>query len=136
MIKKVLFGLLFLMTLSFVPLISVQAFEVMDIDDNRAAPVMKMKGIQTDDWTLQYKLKGKNLYIECVIPDFSLAKKEKGGDGYVLVEMNGQAAAEMHQAAFIMKGLPPGKHSITIRPVPYDGTPTVETIDFDIEIQE
>ncbi|SDH90011.1 hypothetical protein [Alteribacillus bidgolensis] len=112
----------------------VNALEILEVREDAAVPAAKMKGIESEDWTLQYKLKNKDLYLECVIPDFSLAKKEKGGDGYLLVQMNGQEAAKMNQAAFIMKSLPPGEHTIDIRPVSYDGKSKAETISFEIEI--
>ncbi|MFB4162533.1 hypothetical protein ACE1TI_01585 [Alteribacillus sp. JSM 102045] len=114
----------------------VSALEVLEIREDAAVPAAKMKGIQKDDWTLQYKIKNNDLYLECVIPDFSLAKEEKGGDGYLLVQMNGQEAAKMNQAAFIMKSLPSGKHKIEIQPVSYEGEAKAETITFEVEIAE
>ncbi|RSL29592.1 hypothetical protein D7Z54_30325 [Salibacterium salarium] len=100
----------------------------------RTIPVADVQESENKDWTLQYKIKKGDLYVECIVPDFSLSKDEKSGHGFLLVKMNGQKAAEMGQAAFMMKNLPSGTHVMEITPTLYDGKAEKESITFEVEI--
>ncbi|MGY4689699.1 hypothetical protein [Salibacterium sp. K-3] len=100
----------------------------------RTIPVNANHEEQMKDWSLQYKMKQQQLYVECILPDFALAKEEKRNHGFLLVKIDGEKAAEMGQAAFVLKHLPPGKHQIDIQPVSYDGGADRETASFEVEV--
>ncbi|MFB5660696.1 hypothetical protein [Alteribacillus sp. HJP-4] len=76
--------------------------------------------IEEESWTLKYKVQNDKLFVECVLPSFSLQPQNKGGDGYLAVEVNRTRAAEMNKAAFVMKGLPSEKYEISVTPVSYE----------------
>ncbi|RSL31122.1 hypothetical protein D7Z54_22680 [Salibacterium salarium] len=100
----------------------------------RTIPVADVKESETKDWTLQYKIKNSDLLVECIVPGFSLSKEEKRGHGFLVVKMNGEKAAEMGQAAFMMKNLPPGTHEMEVTPKSYDGDSKKQSIEFEVEI--
>ncbi|WP_026700109.1 hypothetical protein [Salibacterium aidingense] len=100
----------------------------------KTIPVQSETKQKMEDWTLQYKIKNQDLFVECIVPEFSLSKKEKEGHGYLLVKMNGETAAHMGQAAFVMKNLPAGKHTIKVQPVSYDGNTKKDAVTFEVEV--
>ncbi len=120
--------------LFFVGVPSVQAVEFDHWHHEHLLPVAQMEGIEKEDWSLQYKVENGHVYVECIVPDFSLARKEKNGDGYLLVKWNGEKVAHMNKAAFMMKEVPKGKHTIEVLPVYYSGSKAKEPIRFQIEI--
>ncbi|WP_240375079.1 hypothetical protein [Bacillus piscicola] len=108
--------------------VSAAAFNVQEIHAETVSD-SHSQGIEKDNWSLRYKVNNHNLYLECVISDFSLEK-----DGYLLVKMNGMEAAKMQKAAFMMKNLPPGEHTIEVVPVLHNGEKHGEIIEFSIKI--
>jgi hypothetical protein len=76
--------------------------------------------------TVRHQVKGKNVYVEVVVPGFNFSsadqKKNVIGEGYLKLYLNGKKIDEIHQAAFIVKGLPTGKHSLKIELVHNDST--------------
>lgn len=65
------------------------------------------------DVKINYKIKGKDVYIECIIPDFSFQKAKSQGNVHVF--LNDKKYKEVNQAAFILKDLPDGDHKITLK---------------------
>ncbi|SFP03621.1 hypothetical protein [Salibacterium halotolerans] len=100
----------------------------------RTVPVAAEQQVEPEDWNLQYKIKQQHVYVECVLPDFPLAGKEKEGHGFLRVKIDGKTAAKMGQAAFVLKHLPPGKHTIDIQPVSYEGSMQKDKASFDVDI--
>ncbi|SFE41957.1 hypothetical protein [Alteribacillus iranensis] len=113
-----------------------QAMEILEIRSDVSVQAANMKGIKQENWSLQYKLKNQDLYVECIIPDFSLTKEMKENGGYLLIKMNGQKTAEMHQAAFMLKNMPPGEHTMEIIPVEHNGKQFAEPISFEIKVNQ
>ena len=85
------------------------------------------KALNENNMTVRHHVKEKDVYVEVVIPGFNFSemnKKEKvSGEGYIQLYLNGKKIDEIHQAAFIVKGLPSGKHSLKIEIVQNDSTP-------------
>lgn len=84
-------------------------------------------------------VKGKDVYIECVISDFTFSKraennKNKQGSGFLKLYLNGKKIDDIYTAAFILKGLPIGKHMIKLELVHNDGTPYGIEHNFDVVI--
>ncbi|SFL57911.1 hypothetical protein [Salibacterium qingdaonense] len=100
----------------------------------RTIPVGAEQQSEPENWNLQYKIKQQHVYVECILPDFPLAEKEKKGHGFLLVKIDGNTAAKMGQAAFVLKHLPPGNHNITIEPVSYQNSSNKDTASFEVEI--
>jgi hypothetical protein len=76
--------------------------------------------------TVRHQVKGKDVYVEVIIPGFTFSspdqKKNIKGHGYVKLYLNGKQIDKIHQAAFIVKGLPTGKHNLKIELVNNDSS--------------
>ncbi|MFC5712284.1 hypothetical protein ACFPU1_05780 [Thalassorhabdus alkalitolerans] len=114
--------------------------EMIEIEPLQIVPVNKVtsevtkESMQEDGWSLQYKVKEANIYVECILPDFSLSMNEQKGDGYLLLKLDGSEIGRMDQAAFVIKGLPAGDHEITIQPVDHEGKAHAKEMSFEITI--
>jgi uncharacterized lipoprotein YajG len=74
---------------------------------------------------IQYQVKGHDVYIECYIPHFSFQKNKRknvNGEGHLHLYLNGKMVDEITTAAFILKGLPAGKHTLKVEMVHNDST--------------
>lgn len=77
------------------------------------------------DVKINHKIKGKDVYIECIIPNFSFRKEHEEANqerGNVHVFLNDKKYKEVNQAAFILKNLPSGNHKITLKFLDDNGT--------------
>ncbi|MBM7659487.1 hypothetical protein JOC85_000254 [Bacillus mesophilus] len=88
--------------------------------------VVVSAAITKENVTVRHNVKDKNVYVEVVIPGFNFSsapdKKKVDGEGYIHLYLNGKKVDEIHQAAFIVKGLPSGKHNLKIELVQNDST--------------
>ncbi|OEH93952.1 hypothetical protein BFG57_10675 [Bacillus solimangrovi] len=79
-----------------------------------------LKQMQTDNQSIKVKhsVKGNDVYVECYIPDFHFINKgetaRKNSEGYIQLSLNGQRIDNIYTAAFIVRGLPAGKHELKI----------------------
>ncbi|WP_238583564.1 hypothetical protein [Anoxybacteroides amylolyticum] len=74
---------------------------------------------------VKHEVRGKDVFVECVIDRFSFTKgvqRKKGGEGHIDVYVNGQKVTEVFTAAFVVRGLPPGKHVMRLELVHNDAT--------------
>nr|WP_245934696.1 hypothetical protein [Anoxybacillus vitaminiphilus] len=90
---------------------------------NEAIPVL----LQTDERTMNVKhqVRGTDVFIECIVTNFSFKsgkRKKVDGEGHVDLYVNGQKVNEVSTAAFILKGLPEGKHVIRLELVHNDSS--------------
>lgn len=71
-------------------------------------------------------VKGNDVFIECMIPNFSFRNQDSVGSrsGKLLVFLDGNKFKEYSSAAFIMKDLKSGKHRITLQIVDSNGQKT------------
>ena len=84
-----------------------------------------MSEASLSDVTINYKIKGKDVYIECIMPNFSFHNDNQSVEsrrGNVHVFLNGKNYKEFNQAAFILKNLPIGNHKITLKFMDKNGT--------------
>ncbi|HHY74499.1 MAG TPA: hypothetical protein GX497_15005 [Bacillus bacterium] len=89
--------------------------------------------------SVKHQVKGHDIYVECVIQNFTFSKKDdlkinKSGYGYLQLYLNGKKIDNIYTAAFIIKGLPVGKHEIKLELVQNDGTPYKVEKEFDVAI--
>jgi hypothetical protein len=74
---------------------------------------------------VKHYVRGKDVLIECVVDHFSFVKGKKikkDGEGHIDVYLNGRKVNEISTAAFIVKGLPSGKHAIRLELVHNDSS--------------
>lgn len=77
------------------------------------------------DFQVVYKMKNNNVFIECLIPDFTFTNTKgmkKEGEGHLQVMIDGKQTEKFSTAAFVIKGLSKGEHTLTIRIVHNDLT--------------
>lgn len=89
--------------------------------------------------SVKHQVKGKDIYVECVISDFTFSKRDhkkinQNRSGYLQLYLNGQKIDNIYTAAFIIKGLPVGKHQIKLELVHNDGTPYNVQKEFDVTV--
>lgn len=114
---------------------TVEIFPVPSANDSLT--VMEVSALPQPEktMTVRNEVKGKNVYVECVISGFTFTdpNKEKG-DGYIELFLNGKKVDEIYTAAFVMKGLPSGKHTIELVVVDTKGQKTGMSNTFDVTI--
>ena len=74
---------------------------------------------------VNHHVRGNDVYLECMIPNFTF--KESGGhknegEGHLNVIVDGQRTEKISTAAFIIKGLTKGEHTLKIKVVHNDLT--------------
>lgn len=74
--------------------------------------------------TVREQLKGNDLYVECIVSNFTFSNRDKkdSGQGYLNLYLNGKKIDEIFTPAFIIKGLPTGNHKITLELVHNNGS--------------
>jgi hypothetical protein len=82
--------------------------------------------IMDKDWSVNYHVKKKRIYVENIIPKFSFQgsvnKKTNDLDGYIAVFVNGKWKMNVNQSIFILKNMNQGKHKITLQLKKKDGS--------------
>lgn len=89
--------------------------------------------------TIHHHIKGQQVYVECIVgPDFHFTEDshdKKQGEGRLHVYVDGKYLETQSQGAFIVKGIPTGKHTITVKLMHNDQTEYGISETFDIEIK-
>ncbi|MCM3708690.1 MULTISPECIES: lipoprotein [Cytobacillus] len=75
-------------------------------------PVSGVESSARDPFFVKHQIKGKDVFVECIVQDVSFRKQSSKEKGKILLYINGKKKDEIHSAAFIIKGLPSGKHRI------------------------
>ncbi|WP_010282733.1 hypothetical protein [Bacillus timonensis] len=80
-----------------------------------------------------HHVRGNDVYMECIIPNFIFKKSggiKKDGEGHLHVLIDGKRTEKISTAAFIIKGLSKGEHTLKIQVVHNDLTnyPLEQTI--------
>lgn len=86
---------------------------------------------------VKHEVRGKDVFVECVIDRFSFTKgvhRKKEGEGHIDVYVNGQKVTEVFTAAFVVRGLPPGKHVVRLELVHNDATKYGVFHEFEVNI--
>ncbi|OAT73479.1 MULTISPECIES: hypothetical protein [Parageobacillus] len=94
------------------------------------APVMAHQ--ENKYFHVKHDVKGNNVLIECIAPSFPFQNGTDGG--HVNVYVNGQKVNEVYTAAFMLRGLPAGKHVVRIELVYNDGKITGLSHEFTVTI--
>jgi hypothetical protein len=89
---------------------------------------------------VNHEVRNQDLFIECIVPHFNFTKEKStskniDGEGLLLLYINGEKVDEIHKAAFVVKGLPQGKHTIKLVLAHNDQTPYDDLEqEFEVEI--
>ena len=64
-----------------------------------------------DPFFVKHHVKGRDVYIECIVKGASFREK----NAKIIVYIDGEKKEEKTNAAFVLKGLKPGKHQIQLQ---------------------
>lgn len=92
---------------------------------------------KADPVLVNHRIKNKDLFVECVIPNFSFDQDNDNKDyhGYIDVFLDGKKQKSVKQAAFIVRNLPEGKHIIRLDIMRKDGGRYLSLKEFQVEIK-
>ncbi|MDQ0482766.1 hypothetical protein [Guptibacillus hwajinpoensis] len=92
---------------------------------------------KADPVLVNHRIKNKDLFVECVIPNFSFDQNNDKKDyhGYIDVFLDGKKQKSVKQAAFIVHNLPEGKHIIRLDIMRKDGGRYLSLEEFQVEIK-
>ncbi len=96
-----------------------------------AASSFKEQDNNDDPFFVKHYIKGKNVFIECIVKGASFREKE----AKIIVYLDGEKKEEVNHAAFILKGLKPGKHHIKLVLQKEESTKASAYKEFNIEIK-
>lgn len=81
---------------------------------------------------VKHDVKGNNVLVECIATGFPFQNGKDGG--HVNVYVNGKKVDEVYTAAFMLRGLPTGKHVVRLELVYNDGKITGLSHEFTVMI--
>ncbi|MBN8207350.1 hypothetical protein JI666_01160 [Bacillus sp. NTK071] len=92
---------------------------------------------KADPVVVNHRIKNKDLFVECVIPNFSFDQDNEKKDyhGYIDVFLDGKKHQTVKQAAFIVQNLPEGKHLIRLDIMREDGGRYLSLKEIEVEIK-
>jgi FlaG/FlaF family flagellin (archaellin) len=90
----------------------------------------------TPSLSVQSRTKGNNVFVECVLSGISFRQSEQNDRkvGKLVIWLDGKRTKEVNSAAFIIKGLPPGEHSVKLEVVDLKNVPYGVTKEFLVNI--
>jgi hypothetical protein len=91
----------------------------------------------TEPVILNHRVKGSDVFIECLIPNFSFddGNTTKEYHGYLDVYLDGEKYQTVDRAAFVVRNLPEGKHSIRLDIMREDGGRYLSLKEMKVEIK-
>lgn len=91
----------------------------------------------TEPVVLNHRVKGSDVFIECLIPNFSFdeGNRSKEYHGYLEVYLDGEKYQTVERAAFVLRNLPEGKHSIRLDIMRKDGGRYLSLKEMNVEIK-
>jgi hypothetical protein len=85
---------------------------------------------------VQTKTKGNNVFVECILTGVSFRQSDQQDRkvGKLVIWLDGKKTKEVNSAAFIIKGLPPGEHTVKLEVVDLKNVPYGITQEFLVNI--
>ncbi len=85
---------------------------------------------------VQHRINGKNVFVECMVSGITFRETGNSHEkkGKMVVWIDGKRNQEVTSAAFIIKGLSPGKHRLMLEMVNLDNQPFGLTKEFVVNI--
>ncbi|WP_077211409.1 hypothetical protein [Bacillus dakarensis] len=84
---------------------------MVSVETSQDVPVVGREDNQS--FSVQHHVKNQNVFVECMIPNFSFREHHKN-KGKMVLYVDGEKKEEIKTAAFIIKGLTPGTHKIKL----------------------
>lgn len=86
---------------------------------------------------VNHKIKGSNVYVECLIPNFTFddAKSSSKHKGYIEVYVDEKKYQTEHKAVFIIENLSEGKHVVRLDIMRPDGGRYISLKEIDVKIK-
>lgn len=101
------------------------------ISQSKASPVFQAsKGVTFD---VSHQLRANTIFVECKVNGITFRKNEKGESGRILIFIDGKKKHEIGRAAFVIKGLSKGKHTVKLILLNKDSQ-FMNTKSFEVEI--
>lgn len=74
---------------------------------------------------VQHQIKGETVLINCIVTGISFRESDlsKKKLGKLVISIDGKKKSEVNAAAFIIKGLTPGSHTVKVEVVDLNNTP-------------
>ncbi|KON89217.1 hypothetical protein AF332_22020 [Sporosarcina globispora] len=94
------------------PETKMDADSIRNVEAASAIPAPVAESGNKDPFFVRHQVKGRDIFVECIVQDVSFRKHSSKEKGKILLYINGKKKDEIHSAAFIVKGLPSGKHRI------------------------
>ncbi|MRX71707.1 hypothetical protein GJU40_05900 [Bacillus lacus] len=82
-----------------------------------AAAVENVKMRAKDELIVKHEVRGSTVYIECFVPNYRFSSSSDTSDpkeGFIKLWIDGKQSEEIFTAAFMMKNVPKGYHTITV----------------------
>lgn len=94
---------------------------------------------EEERFNVSYEVKDTDIYVECVIRDFTFSKENIGskkvdGEGHIQLYINGQKVDSLFQPSFIIKNLPSGTYDIKLELVHNDYSPYGLIQEFNVKL--
>ncbi|MEH7122984.1 hypothetical protein V7122_24185 [Bacillus sp. JJ1532] len=84
---------------------------------NHDVPVLALTTSNKDLFYVNHQVKGKNIFIECVVPGITFRESNNANKGSIILYVDGKKKEKISSAAFIVKGVPTGTHRIKLEVV-------------------
>jgi hypothetical protein len=91
--------------------------------------------VSNQDFSVKTLIKGNDVYIECYVRDYRFVQSNNKELASIAVFLDGKKQSERKTAAFIIKDMSNGKHTIKLDLIKGNGEKTGLTKEFEVHIQ-
>ncbi|PLS16564.1 hypothetical protein CVD28_15890 [Bacillus sp. M6-12] len=89
---------------------------------------------ESGKFTVRHFVRGKDVFVECIIRDFSFTGQGEQQSGKLILSVDGKRKDEIQTAAFIIKDVNKGQHTIKLELVDEQNRPYSIEQEFQIHI--
>lgn len=99
-------------------------------------PIVSKYSENSPSLYVQSRTKGNNVFVECILSGISFRQSDQHDRkvGKLVIWLDGKRTKEVNSAAFIIKGLPPGEHTVKLEVVDLKNVPYGITKEFLVNI--
>ncbi|MBY0120823.1 hypothetical protein [Bacillus sp. S/N-304-OC-R1] len=101
---------------------------------NKDVAVTAIAQNSSDQFYVNHQVKGKNLFIECIVPGITFRETNASNKGSIILYIDGQKKDQISSAAFIVKGLSAGTHKIKLEVLKDNETSSILKREFYVTI--
>ncbi|MGN7398715.1 hypothetical protein ACTHO0_02580 [Cytobacillus praedii] len=98
-------------------------------------PVFKTTFSSKEEFFVKHKVEGRNVMIECIIQGITFRETAGNNKGKIILYVDGKKEEEISSAAFIVKGLLPGTHRLTLEVTTEESSSVIMKKEFDVTIR-